>query len=274
MIVLRTMSSAVTKPQPLILITGASSGIGAATAEIFARAGWRVALTARTEKALREVEARIAPHAAGVQVLPLDAANGEAVLREMSRLTAEIGTPDVLVNCAGAGQWKFIEDTPPAEAKAMMDAPYFAAFHFTHALMPGMLKRGRGQVIHVNSPVSALGWPGATGYAAARWALRGLHESLCLDLAGTGVRSTHIVFGKVASEYFKNNPGSEEHLPAIARLVPLLTPEECARVIFGAVKRPRREIRHPLMLKVFYGMNAVVPGVVRALAVRTGRRHG
>jgi short-subunit dehydrogenase len=155
----------------------------------------------------------------------------------------------------------------------MMDAPYFSAFNLTHAFMPEMLRRKSGLVIHVNSPASALSWPGATGYTAARWALRGLHEALSLDLAGTGVRSSHVVFGKVTSEYFKNNPDSEKHLPGIAKLVPLLSPEECAEVIARTAEHPRREVIHPFMLRAFYWMNAVTPGLVRELAVRTGRRH-
>jgi len=257
----------------LILITGASSGIGAASARFFAGRGWRVVLVARNGNALGALEAELRREGGQAWAKPVDAADGEAVLKAVAAIETELGVPDVLVNCAGAGQWKFIEDTSPAEAKAMMDAPYFAAFHFTRACMPGMLARKRGQIVHVNSPVSGVGWPGATGYAAARWALRGLHESLCLDLAGTGVKSTHVVFGKTASDYFKNNPASEEHLPAIARLVPLLTPERCAQVLGDAVRAPRREIIYPFMLRAFYWMHALAPGVVRALAVRTGRRH-
>jgi hypothetical protein len=77
----------------------------------------------------------------------------------------------------------------------------------------------------------------------------------------------------VTSDYFKNNPDSERHLPGIAKLVPLLSPEECAEVIVRTVDHPRRDVIHPFMLRAFYWMNAVVPGLVRELAIRTGRRH-
>jgi len=206
-------------------------------------------------------------------IFAIDAADAPAVLDAAKVILRDLGTPDVVVNCAGAGVWRFIEETPPSEARQMMDAPYFASFNLTHAFMPSMLKQRSGTIIHVNSPVSALGWPGATGYMATRWALRGLHEALTLDLAGTGVKSCHVVFSKVKSAYFTNNPGSEERVPAIARLVPELTPEQCADVLLDVIQRPRREVIHPAMLRVFYGLNFLFPWLVRFLAIRTGRRH-
>jgi NADP-dependent 3-hydroxy acid dehydrogenase YdfG len=155
----------------------------------------------------------------------------------------------------------------------MMGAPYFAAFNMTHAFMPELLRRRKGLIIHVNSPACRLVWPGATGYAAARWALRGLHEALCQDLAGTGVRSAHVLLGKVNSDYFAANPGSEEHLPGAAKIIPVLTPEECARVIMDIVHRPRREVVYPFMLRMFCWADAVMPSLVRWLGAQTGRRH-
>jgi NADP-dependent 3-hydroxy acid dehydrogenase YdfG len=108
---------------------------------------------------------------------------------------------------------------------------------------------------------------------AARWALRGLHQSLCLDLAGTGVQSCEVVFAKVKSGYFINNPGSEEHLPGIAQLVPELTPEQCAEVIYKLIQNPKSSFIYPFMLRMFYLLNYFFPGLVRLLAIRTGRRH-
>src|SRR5205823_5735359 len=106
------------------------------------------------------------------------------------------------------------------EVQSMLGAPYLAAFHVTHAFMAAMLSAGRGVVIHVQSPASRIPFPGATAYASARFALRGLHEALCQDLRGTGVTSCEVMFGEVSSSYFDNNPGTHEHIPKIANLVP------------------------------------------------------
>jgi uncharacterized protein len=251
------------------VISGASSGIGAASARRLASEGWSVILVARNEVALEKVAAAIRAKGGRAVVIPADASDGTAVLNLAKRVASECGPVDLLVNAAGAGAWRFIEETSPSDLKSMMDAPFSAAFHLTHAFMAEMLRRRKGLILHVNSPVSSMGWPGATGYMAARWALRGLHEALTLDLAGTGVRSSHVVFGKTASDYFSNNPGSEERLPTIAKWVPLLDPEDCAAVISKVVRHPRREIFYPFQLLFFAWINKLIPGVVRFLAVRT-----
>jgi NADP-dependent 3-hydroxy acid dehydrogenase YdfG len=255
------------------VVTGASSGIGAATAVALAREGWRLALVARGESALQRVavEARSAGGEAVVEAL--DAADGDRVLDMARRVRRDLGVPHLIVNSAGAGMWRFIEETPPIDARVMMDAPYFAAYNTTHAFMSDMLEANRGVIIHVGSPASRIPWPGATGYTAARWALRGLHESLCQDLEGTALRSCHVVFGEVSSGYFENNPGTHEHIPSLAAIIPVMTPERCARVIVRTAGRPRRQVIKPAMLRFFYGVAAVAPAPTRWLIARTGRRH-
>lgn len=254
----------------LAVVTGASSGIGEAAARRLAAENYRVVLVARSQQKLASIAADIGPDA---MASPCDAANGDEVLAMAARVTTECGVPKVIVNCAGAGQWKWIEDTTPAEAVAMMQAPYFAAFNLSHAFMRGMLRERRGTLIHINSPAALLPWPSCTGYAAARWALRGLHEALCQDLAGTGVRSCHIVFGEVASPYFEHNPGSHEKLPGIGRMVRTLTPAECAQVIADVARNPRREVIHPPMMRAIAACQKVMPEVVSWLVRRTGTRR-
>lgn len=256
--------------EKLALITGASSGIGAAAAEALARRGYRLVLVARNAHKLAGVANSI-PGEHSVE--PIDASDGQAVVDMAERVRSQLRAPDVIVNSAGAGMWKYIEDTPPVEALAMMGAPYLAAFNVTHAFMPDMLARGSGVVIHVGSPASAFPWPGATGYTASRWALRGLHEALRQDLHGTGVRSCHVVFGKVSSEYFANNPDTEQHIPSIARTVRTVSPAECGAVIAKLAARPKSEVRHPFMLKMYYWSYALMPWLTRWLLRTTGRKR-
>jgi NADP-dependent 3-hydroxy acid dehydrogenase YdfG len=254
----------------LAVITGASSGIGAATARVLGREGYRVVLVARNRPALDELAAEIGGRAV---VEALDASDGDAVVTMAARVSETLGIPDLIVNSAGAGAWDWIEDTSPAEAVTMMQAPYFAAFNMTHAFMGGMLARGSGVLIHVNSPVSFATWPGCTGYAAARWALRGLHEALCDDLWKTGVRSCHVVFGEVASPYFERNRGARERVPGIARTIRTLTPEECAGVIARVARRPRRQVVHPFLLRLYSWSHAIYPWGTRFLLRRTGAKR-
>jgi len=254
----------------LAIITGASSGIGEATAHQLVADGYKVVLVARSKPKLKEIAAKIGN---GALVESCDASDGNAVLAMAERVRQEHGIPEVIVNSAGAGEWKRIEDTTPTEAVEMMKAPYFAAFNVTHAFMQKMIELHRGVIIHVGSPVSIFTWPSCTGYAAARWALRGLHESLCDDLQGTGVYSCHVIFGQVSSSYFDHNPNTEKKLPGISKTVRIISPEQCAKVISRAASRPRRQYIYPFMLRIFYWNHMIFPWLTRWLLRRTGAKR-
>ncbi len=103
------------------------------------------------------------------------------------RILDEHGTPDILLNNAGSGRFLSIEETSPKEAREQMALPYFAAFDMTRGLIEPMLARGSGTIFQINSPVAQIAWPGAVGYAAARYAVRGFTEALRQDLHGTGI---------------------------------------------------------------------------------------
>jgi len=257
----------------LAIVTGASSGIGAATAVRLGSEGWTVVLLARRDAELEAVAGRVRASGGHAVAEAADASDGLAARAIVDRTVTAHGVPDAVIHCAGAGAWRFLEETPPAELVTMMAAPYHAAAVLDHAVLPHLLAAGRGVLIHVNSPACGVPWPGATGYTAARWALRGLHEALRADLAGTGVRTCHVVFGEVSSPYFDLNEGARETLPGIARLIPVLTPQACAAVLVGLVQRPRPQVVRPFMLWLFWVTAKVAPGLVRWLLVRTGRRH-
>ena len=252
------------------IITGASSGIGAATARLLGSQGFKVVLVARGRAALDELATEIGDNAV---VEACDASDGDAVLAMAETVRCDHGIPDVIVNSAGAGAWDWIENTSPQDSVEMMQAPYFAAYNIIHAFMKDLLARRSGVIVHVNSPVSFATWPACTSYAAVRWALRGLHEALCDDLWNTGVRSCHVVFGRVSSAYFNRNPGTLERMPGIARTIRTVTPEECAEVIARVADRPRRQVVYPFMLRFYYWNHAVLPWVTRWLMRRTGAEH-
>ncbi len=255
------------------MVSGASSGIGAATARLLAANGWQVVLVARRENRLEEIAEEIAAAGGTARSEALDAADGDAVLDMQERVRNELGVPSLIINGAGAGVWRFIEETSPEEIRQMMGAPYLAAANLSHAFMADMLAAGRGHLVHVGSPASVMPWPGATAYTCSRWALRGLHEALCMDLVGTGLQSSLVYFGEVSSEYFDANPGSHEHMPSLASWVPISTSEECAEVILGVLQRPRRVTFYPFALRIMAWLAALSPAPTRWLIARTGRKH-
>jgi uncharacterized protein len=252
------------------LITGASSGVGAATAQELARAGARVILVARREDQLRKVAASIGDAAS---VYPTDLSDAAAVDRLAERVTSDLGTPDIIVNNAGAGQWKFVDETTPAEAVQMMTLPYFATFYVTHAFLPGMLRRNTGHILNVSSVGSRFVWPGATAYIAARWAVRGFTQALRADLANTGIGVTLYESGVVKSDYWDHNPGSRERVPKMGTLVPPLSVEAAARGIVRGITRKQKLVVVPFMMKLTYWQHAVFPGVVQSLMTRTGYKR-
>jgi uncharacterized protein len=204
------------------LITGASQGLGAATARAMSARGAEVLLLARSEDKLREVASTIEGSRGRAQVYPVDLADLDAVMATTDAIKAQGVIPDVIVNNAGIGRWMFIEETPLEEMQAIMAVPYFAAFAVTKAFIAEMAERGSGNVCNINSPAAWFPWPGSVSYASARWALRGFSAALRVDVRGTGVTVTDVVMSTIASTYWENNPGSKERLPWLDRLLPAL----------------------------------------------------
>jgi uncharacterized protein len=255
------------------VITGASSGIGRATALALARRGWALALVARRADRLSEVAVEVRQLGGHALTAAIDASHAPSVLAMRDRTVARFGVPDAIVNSAGGGRWRWMEDTAAEELESMLGAPFRAAWHTTHAFLPDLLAAGRGVIVHIGSPASLAPWPGATGYTTSRWALRGLHEALRQDLAGTGVRTCHVVFGEVTSEYFLANPDSQQHIPRVARIIPVITPERAADVVVRTIDRPRTQVFHPWILGLMQVANRLAPGLVALLARRTGRQR-
>ena len=256
-----------------VVVTGASSGMGAAIAKAMAKAGGRVALLARSKEDLDKVTAEIASAGSQARVYPVDLTDAGAVAAVASRITQEMGAPDIIINNAGRGRWLFVDETSPDEAVQMMAVPYFAAFNVTHAFLPAMLKKNSGHIVNVSSVGSRFVWPGATAYLAARWAVRGFTEALRADLDGTGIGVTLYESGVVQSPYWEHNPGSRERVPKMGNLVPELTPEQVGEAVVKGVERNKRLIVIPFMMRMTYWQHAVFPRVVQWLMTKTGYRR-
>jgi short-subunit dehydrogenase len=254
----------------LTLITGASSGVGAAAAKAFARRGGRVLLVARTKSALEQVAAEISAAGGEAHVYPADVSDRSDVERLARTINEDVGTPDILVNNAGSGRWLFVEETDPADVAPMMAVPYFAAFYVTRAFLPDMLRRRSGHIVNMTSPAAYMPWPGATAYTATRWAMRGFNAALRADLKGTGIGVTLVSPGKVSSAYFANNPGSEERIPSISRFYGTLTSEQVGAAIVRAVEREQREVIMPLTLRLTVMLHNVLPRPIDWMVVKTG----
>lgn len=253
-----------------VLITGASSGIGEAVARATYTRGATVLLVARNKTKLKALAAELGIRA---HVYTCDVGDPAAIEALASTVHADGHHVDVLVNNAGSGRWVSIEDAEPAELLEMAQVPYVAALLLTRAFVGGMLARRSGWIVTVNSGVSRAVWPGAVGYASARWALRGLDLALKSDLRGTGVGVTEAVLGSVSSDYFANNPGSEDHLPKVAKMVPVITPEQAAEAIVRGVERGRGTVIATRQLKFVAWSSQHMPRMNHFMLWLTGARR-
>lgn len=258
-----------------VLITGASSGIGAATARSLADAGAaQVLLIARSVERLNAVAAEIEAKGVKTRVYAVDLSKAEAASGVAATILAEVGAPDLLVNCAGIGLWKFLEDATAQEIYDETATPYLAAAWLISAFLPAMRQRNSGFVVNVSSAGSRLVWPGATAYIGARWAMRGLTEALRCDLRGTQVKVTLYESGVVKTPAWDLAPGSRDNVPKIGAIIPELSCEQAAAIIVAGVRADSRLNVAPLMLKLIYMCNAVAPWAVRASMNLTGVRKG
>jgi len=230
-------------------------------------------MLARRQAELDQVAADCKAVGGEAHVYPLDLGDEQAVEAAAAKIKAELGAPDVIVASAGSGRWLFAEETPLAEATEIMNATYFSAFYTARAFMPDMLARGSGRVVIVGSPASYAVWPGATAYTAARWALRGLAESLKTDLRGTGIGVTLITPGRVSSAYFDHNPGVLDRLPGLGRTIPTLTPDQVAARLLKAIERGETEVVFPWIMWFYAFVNRFTPRLVSWLIWRTGYRR-
>ncbi len=256
----------------LFVITGASSGIGAATARAAAAQGARVILLARSLDKLKQIAASICSQGGSAFPIIVDLTDADAVQAMAEQVLARFGAPDILFNNAGAGRWLSTVETNPCQVVEMMAIPYFAAFYTTRAFLPPMLACGQGTIINMTSVASLQPWPGAAAYTAARWAMRGFSEALRADLYRTPLRVMLVILAKVQSEYWEHNPGSEPRVPGVQALIPVLSSEAAAGHILSGLRHDRRLVAAPFMLRLLLAFNTLSPGIARWLVCETGWR--
>ncbi len=259
--------------EKLILITGASSGIGAEIARSFAKLGDRVLLLGRNEKNLKQVAKEIHTQGGQADIFSLDIGDYEAVIEVSKKIKLDIGIPDIIINNAGGGKWRFIEETEYHEAVDMIAAPYLGAFFITKAFMTEMLERDSGHIVNVTSFAAVIPFSGATGYIAARKAMIGFHEALTADLYRTNLKTSLVYFAKVESSFWQNNPGSEERLPLAQKMIPVITTEQATVAIIEGVKKGKKKIYAPFMIRVIEFLTYMTPFITRFIMNQTGYRR-
>jgi serine 3-dehydrogenase len=187
----------------LVLITGASSGIGEACARRFAAEGARLILWARRiERLDRIADSLEAEHGEHVHVAGVDVRDRDAV-DAAARVIVEAGdVPDVLLNNAGlASGFDHLQDGDPADWDAMIDTNVKGLLNVTRAIVPHMIRLDRGHILNIGSTAGHLTYPRGNVYAATKFAVRALTEGINLDMAGTSIRVSSVDPGYVETEF-------------------------------------------------------------------------
>ncbi|MGA2218539.1 MAG: SDR family NAD(P)-dependent oxidoreductase [Terracidiphilus sp.] len=225
----------------IVLITGASAGIGAATALAFAAEGARLLLAARRVGKLAQVASlALERGAAAVHSINLDVRDSRAVQRTIDEIPEEWAAIDVLVNNAGLSRgldklyMGRIEDWDE-----MIDTNVKGLLYVTRAVVPGMVVRGRGHVVNMGSTAGEMTYPNGAVYCATKAAERAVNDGLRQDVLGTPVRVTSIDPGMVETDFsLVRFHGDAEKAAKVYKDVTPLSPEDVADAIVWAVSRP------------------------------------
>jgi len=272
----------------LVLVTGASSGIGRELALLLTARGADVIIVARTESALRDVEAEVNRRGWGgrIYAYPCDCSDGAQVEALVQRVRAiggaraddavpDVVVPDVVVNAAGAGRWLMLDEATVDEVKTGFDAPVLAAANLCRAFIGDMTIKGGGAFVNVQSPGGISSWGGATAYLSARWAFRGLTLALQADLAGTGIKVQEVMLPAVESGYWKNNPDSRQRVPWISEAlgVPTISSRRAAALVARAIESRASFSSFGGTLPLLTALNMLCPSIISRLVSLTAPNY-
>jgi short-subunit dehydrogenase len=212
------------------LITGASSGIGAATARLLAASGCTVALVARRADRLEEVLANCVTAAPGSRAFPADLSDPTRAAELALEIWDELGPLDAVVNNAGIPMRRAASRLTMAEVERVMAVNYYSPVAIILALLPRMLERGSGTFVNVSSLGGRLGIVNEAAYSGSKFALAGFSESLAADLLGSGVSVRLVLPGAIDTEIWDQPDNDPPDYNG-----PLVPPEEVAEGIVAAI---------------------------------------
>ncbi len=258
-----------------VVITGGSQGIGLETARLVAQRGGRVSIVARTASALEAAVTDIGHDAAWAAV---DVTDPDALVAAFAELTAQSGDCDLLITCAGIAHPGYFEDLDADVFRAQMDLIYFGTLHAIRAVLPAMLHRGSGGLVGVSSGAALVGVFGYGAYAPAKFAVRGLMETLRAEFSHRGIYVACAFPGDTLTPGFEheNTLKPPECAAASAGIKPKAATEVAAAIVGGIEKGRKVITADPQTLALAKGGAPVAAIAERQMAAhvrKVARRH-
>jgi NAD(P)-dependent dehydrogenase (short-subunit alcohol dehydrogenase family) len=271
-------------PSKAVLITGCSSGIGHATAELLAREGWTVYATARKPETLAELETQ------GCKTLALDVTDEASMAAAVETVENAEGAVGVLINNAGYSQSGAVESVPMDQVRRQFETNVFGLIRMCQLVLPGMRGQGWGRIVNLSSMGGRLTFPGGGMYHATKYAVEAISDALRFEVRGFGIEVVIVEPGLIVTNFGETASASTsaqtdgayaDFNQAVAKATehvykgPLAKlgggPEVVARTIAGALKADRPKTRYPVTAsaRVMMGQRRLMPDRVWDLLMRS-----
>ena len=254
----------------VVVITGASSGIGHAAALRFAKSGAVVVLAARREHVLNDVARECEEKgAAEVMVVPTDVTQKEAVRELADKVVERFGKIDVWVNNAAVSMFARFEEAPDHLFRRVIETNLFGYIYGIRAALPHMREQGRGTIINVSSVVAGAPQPYTSAYVASKYAINGLTECLRMELAldeAPEIQVCTVMPASIDTPLFSNAANYTGR--AVKALDPVYTPEHVARTIVSVAKNPERRAISGEAGRMMLIQHTLLPGLYEKIGAQ------
>lgn len=251
----------------VILITGASSGIGRQLALDLAKEGARLILVARTEENLIQLKNQIQSEGGyPPAVWPLDVGNGGRVDELLPRLLAEMPRIDILINNAGFGKFNNFADADMKIIEKMFDVNVIGLMRFTSHVLPSMMASGKGLIVNVASQAGKIATPKSAAYSSTKHAVLGFSNSLRLEMKPHGINVMTVNPGPIKTNFFDVADTTGNYTKNVEKM--MLTPEKVSAEIISAIKKGKREVNLPGWMNAGAKVYHAAPGLIEKVGGR------
>jgi short-subunit dehydrogenase len=255
----------------VVIVTGASSGIGLETALAFAREGARVVLAARTQTKLQAVVDAHPDLRERLHIIPADVTKEEDVSRLVATTIAQHKRIDILINNAGIGMRAEVDETPVDDARTLMEVNFLGPLRCLQAVLPQMRQQKSGQIVNIGSVLSEVVSTRNGVYCASKFALLALTDTLRMELHGTGIEAISVLPAYTDTPFFDNmyrygNP---------ARMSPFKGqhPSQVARAILYACAHHKRQVALTVSARIAIWLRRLSPSLLDSIVRLTGQKE-